>query len=1133
MSNLEPRVIIWGEERRMIYNEACSLLFGQKHPMAMGSKAEEVWSESWSTLKHLVERAELDGKSTKIPQTELDMNRHGYSEETHWTLQMVPIIGPEGRVLGVLDEFAEMTQQVVSQRRREAVVRISQLVSNVTNINELSFEFLEGLEACQDDVPFAMLYTLDSEPHRYRLEGAVGLSTVQMNSLPASFELLENTDSKLVGACKKAWESGEDVVLQIRDGTLPDELAFAIPSRAQGAKAKTVCILPVASISSMDKTVSFLIISPTPRRPYDDDAVMFVHHLRDILTKSASAIVLPEEQRRVRQRFEEIETSLAQQLRATTLEAEKVEARFAKMSQMAPVGMYAIAPSSETVFWNDAYLSITGITKEEVEMSRLNPREAIHPDDRERVHDVWFECLETKQPFTVEYRLLKPWKHLDPASGEEIVGETWVLANAMPELDENGDVIHIQGWILDISERKDHERLRVKRAHNEQSEARFTRLAETAPLGMYLLHIDGKPIYLNDAYFDLHGFTRSDFEVAQFKGMGWSDRIADEDKEKVGQAWLRLVYDAVPMNLEYRVKKPWKAYDTATGTEMSGPTWLQSTAVAEMDDEGNPIAVQGFVTEISLKKFSERLLAERLEDALETKQQADRFIDMTSHEMRNPLSAILQSADGILTSLDFGGLPAHNEAMTIPGDMIDTVIDAAQTIILCAQHQKRIVDDILTLSKLDSNLLLICPDRVCPPSLLEKMFKMYEAELARSSVTATLILSPSYNLLDVDDVMLDSSRLLQVVINLFTNAIKFTQYAEKREVNVYLAASKTRPEVSRNGIPFIKARAHRTDQTLSPDWGSGEELYIQIDVEDSGRGLTDEELKLLFHRFQQASPKTYKQYGGSGLGLFISRELSELQGGQIGVYSQAGKGSTFSFYVKARRYVRSGPRQADMRRQTPSLLSSPMAYARAGSVTSLDGTASESGNIEAPRMRATSTLEQLSPPVLETEALHILIVEDNLVNQRVMAQQLRRLGCTVHLANHGVEALEFLHRTTFWKQDAKLQAASLEPMPKFTGSSDLIPLSIILMDLEMPVLGGLGCVKQIRNLQRSGHLQSHVPVIAVTANARSEQIAVAIDHGMDSVVTKPFRIPELVPQMQSLVARVRAEIVEQHARAVN
>lgn len=278
---------------------------------------------------------------------------------------------------------------------------------------------------------------------------------------------------------------------------------------------------------------------------------------------------------------------------------------------------------------------------------------------------------------------------------------------------------------------------------------------------------------INFFIVDLLGFTRSDFEEAESRGLGWADRIADEDQQRVFDAWTALIQDGVPLDLEYRIKKPWKAYDTATGTEMSGPTWLQGTAVAEMDEDGKPIAIQGFVTEISAKKFSERLLAERLEDALETKQQAgklkedflnpfvghnkligfstDRFIDMTSHEMRNPLSAILQSADGILTSMESSGLPILNDGMTLTDEVVETIIESAQTIILCAQHQKRIVDDILTLSKLDSNLLVICPDKVSTPTLLGKMFKMYESELDRSAVAADLVIQPSYSDLNIEE----------------------------------------------------------------------------------------------------------------------------------------------------------------------------------------------------------------------------------------------------------------------------------------------------------------------------------------------------------------------------------------------
>jgi CheY-like chemotaxis protein len=139
-----------------------------------------------------------------------------------------------------------------------------------------------------------------------------------------------------------------------------------------------------------------------------------------------------------------------------------------------------------------------------------------------------------------------------------------------------------------------------------------------------------------------------------------------------------------------------------------------------------------------------------------------------------------------------------------------------------------------------------------------------------------------------------------------------------------------------------------------------------------------------------------------------------------------------------------------------------------------------------------------------------LIVEDNIVNQKVLSKQLRSAGCTVHVANHGGEALSFLSKTRFWAGN----------------ENNGLLLHIILMDLEMPVMNGLTCVKRIRELQKEGVITRHVPVIAVTANARSEQIATAKESGMDSVVTKPFRIPELLPEMERQVRRGEGRPVE-------
>lgn len=251
---------------------------------------------------------------------------------------------------------------------------------------------------------------------------------------------------------------------------------------------------------------------------------------------------------------------------------------------------------------------------------------------------------------------------------------------------------------------------------------------------------------------------------------------------------------------------------------------------------------------------------------------------MTSHEMRNPLSAMLQSADSIVSLINTANALPTPEACsgqkcTIDNDAAADILDAAETIVLCAQHQKRIVDDILTLSKLDASLVELCPEKVCLPPLLEKSLKMFEADIARVGTQTEVIIEPSYTDLQVDWVILDASRLLQVIINLVTNSLKFIQHSTEREIKIFLGASYEKPTGRHHGISFVPRAQNERIRAPVAGWGDGEDLYIQIAVTDTGRGLSEEELKLLFHRFSQGSPKTYKQVSSrarSLVGVFPS-----------------------------------------------------------------------------------------------------------------------------------------------------------------------------------------------------------------------------------------------------------------------
>jgi CheY-like chemotaxis protein len=139
------------------------------------------------------------------------------------------------------------------------------------------------------------------------------------------------------------------------------------------------------------------------------------------------------------------------------------------------------------------------------------------------------------------------------------------------------------------------------------------------------------------------------------------------------------------------------------------------------------------------------------------------------------------------------------------------------------------------------------------------------------------------------------------------------------------------------------------------------------------------------------------------------------------------------------------------------------------------------GNI--PRSPTIQT-EAISATDIDPQTLHILVVEDNKINQTVLARQLRLLGCTVYTADHGLEALELLDKSDF----------HISPTRVLTPP---IRLSVILMDIEMPIMDGLTCVRRIRQMEAEGTIK-HVPVIAVTANARSDQISGAMEAGMVS-----------------------------------
>lgn len=620
-------------------------------------------------------------------------------------------------------------------------------------------------------------------------------------------------------------------------------------------------------------------------------------------------------------------------------------------------------------------------------------------------------------------------------------------------------------------------------------------MTELSPLGMFLISPEGVLREANDRFFEMTGLPRT----SQHE-LSWMDFIMEGSIKTMEDGWHRLVNEHQAWYGELKMKTRGPGPLNLHGETVD--YWVTFIAQPEIAPDGALRSIMGSITDISETKWAQGLQEHQLREAEETRRQQNEFIDITSHEMRNPLSAILQCADDITTAL-----AECKKRGTAPNtEIVDSCLDSAQTISLCVQHQKSIVDDILTISKLDSNLLLITPVVSQPVQILTRALKMFDSELQAKDIEARLDVHPTYKDLKVDWVSLDPSRVLQILINLLTNAIKFTAPSKTRRLTVAVDASLKPPVLSHiSGFKFAPLGNTKTSASVAEDWGGGEILYIRFKVQDTGCGLTAEEKQILFQRFKQASPRTHAQYGGSGLGLFISKRLAELHGGQIGTASEAGKGSVFSFYVQSRRC--DPPPDALVDRLYP-----------------IERHLSGGGSLQqqlAPQRQDLASVGGQGASLVATKAVRtfdprettILIVEDNLINQRVLSNQLKKAGCKVSLANDGVEALAFLRTTRFYRAAGGADETEDGGSGKAKGG----PLDIILMDLEMPNMDGLTCVREIRKMQATGEVRGHVPVIAVTANVREQQVATARQSGMDDVLSKPFRIPDLLKKVEALL----------------
>lgn len=442
-----------------------------------------------------------------------------------------------------------------------------------------------------------------------------------------------------------------------------------------------------------------------------------------------------------------------------------------------------------------------------------------------------------------------------------------------------------------------------------------------------------------------------------------------------------------------------------------------SDEIGELVSGFNQMIVEREAAEKELKQYHdhlEQLVEQRTEELerknlllLDAKEAAvtanmakSEFIANMSHELRTPINAIL----------GFNYLLQQGELTEKQTEYVERVIVSVKSLL-------SIISDILDFSKIEANKLSL--------ELID--FDIYEVLRNVSTMMSFRAEEKGLNLRHFIDPSVprtlkgDPFRLSQIILNLTSNAIKFTG----------------------SGEVFVHVQALSIDESST---------MLQIDVRDTGIGITEEQQSILFHAFTQADMSMTRRYGGTGLGLVISKNLAELMNGTIQVTSELGKGSCFTIVCK---------------------------FDHAANIAVPIDTSSDNRVLSENELTERYTVLRNS---------HILLVEDNEINQIVATEILNQQGMLVDIANNGLEAVRMAQITTY---DA------------------------ILMDVQMPEMDGYEATRQIRCIPN----QANTPIIAITADAIKGVKEQVLDAGMNDYITKPFEPIHLFSVLQRVMQR--------------
>lgn len=478
-------------------------------------------------------------------------------------------------------------------------------------------------------------------------------------------------------------------------------------------------------------------------------------------------------------------------------------------------------------------------------------------------------------------------------------------------------------------------------AQIEQSEQRLDMALQSGALGLWDWNLSLGTVINNDVWLQILGYSKQQMEQAFGHGLErWTALVHPDDYEPVMARLKAHLNDEVgEYRAEYRMRNKEGQW-----------LWvLDIGKIMQRDANGAPTRVTGVLQDISERKAVEAQIQQSRHDAERATQAKSEFLDCMSHEIRTPLNAIIGMA---------------HLALDLPLEPVQR--DYIEKIDRAAKHLVGTINGVLDLSKIEAGKLSMEQVGFDLRELVDDVLLLVRQRAEEKALRLQLDIPASLPRRYVGDPL----RLAQVLTNLVDNAIKFT---EAGHVCI--------------GVCLVRQWDHQA--------------LLCFSVTDTGVGISDEQQARLFNVFVQADRSISRRYGGSGLGLTISKKIVQLMQGDIRVKSQPGQGATFKFSVQ--------------------LSLSPLPLEE---------------NCTTPATGAAAGQGAINDPVRWLVGTRVLVVEDNRLNQEVLQGLLQRVGVQVVLAANGAQALRLL------LEEGRFDA--------------------VLMDCQMPVMDGFATTRKIR-----------------------------------------------------------------------